>query len=101
MVEYYKREVFYNKTGLMKYISHLDLYRLFMRALRRADLPYYLTKGFSPRPKISFKRAYKLGEEVSGAEVCFYLKEDIPLEDFLSSMNKNLPEGVRLSCKEE
>jgi len=29
----------FSKRGQMKYISHLDLMRLFVRAMRRAGLP--------------------------------------------------------------
>jgi radical SAM-linked protein len=39
----------------MRYISHLDLMRLFMRAMRRADLPLKMSEGFSPHPKLSLK----------------------------------------------
>lgn len=45
----------------MKYISHLDLMRLFTRAMRRADLPLKMTEGFNPHPKFSIQRALKLG----------------------------------------
>lgn len=93
---YFKIRVFYKKRGIMRYISHLDLYRLFMRALRRADLPFYLTKGFNPRPRISFKRAHKLGEEVEDGEVFFYLRENIPEQEFIEKMNRQLPPEIRI-----
>jgi len=59
----YKVTFIFAKRGLMKYISHLDLMRLFMRAVRRAALPIKMTEGFSPHPKLSIKRALKLGLE--------------------------------------
>ena len=39
----------------MRFISHLDLMRLIMRAARRGDLPLYYTEGFSPHPKLRMK----------------------------------------------
>ena len=53
----------FSKTGDMRFISHLDLVRLFQRACRRAGLPVAVTKGFSPRLKISILKALKLGVE--------------------------------------
>jgi radical SAM-linked protein len=82
------------KKGLMKYISHLDLMRLFMRALRRAELPVKMTEGFSPHPKISIKRALKLGIESDSEEATFVLREPISPEEFKEKLQKQLPEGI-------
>jgi Uncharacterized protein conserved in bacteria len=34
----------------LKFISHLDIIRLWVRALRRAGIPLEYTEGFSPIP---------------------------------------------------
>ena len=78
----------------MKYISHLDLMRLFMRALRRADLPIKMTEGFSPHPKISIKRALKLGLESDNEEASFVLRKPLDPEDFKERLQRQLPEGI-------
>lgn len=78
----------------MKFISHLDLMRLFMRAIRRAGLPVKITEGFSPHPKISLKRALKLGVESDNEEATFVLKEPVKSEDFKQRLQKQLPEGI-------
>ena len=62
----------------MRYISHLDLMRLFMRAMRRAELPLKMSEGFSPHPKLSFKRALKLGVESQQEEASIILKFSRP-----------------------
>jgi radical SAM-linked protein len=84
----------FSKKGLMRFISHLDLMRLFMRAVRRAGLPIKMTEGFSPHPKISLKRALKLGVESDNEEATFVLREPIALEDFKQKLQKELPEGI-------
>jgi len=84
----------FTKKGLMRYISHLDLMRLFMRALRRAELPVKMTQGFSPHPKISIKRALKLGIESDNEEATFVLRESVVLADFQEKLQKQLPEGI-------
>lgn len=80
----------------MRYISHLDLMRLFMRALRRADLPLKMTQGFSPHPKFSIKRALKLGLESDNEEASIILKERISLEEFKEGLQRQLPKGIEI-----
>lgn len=91
-----KVNIIFSKKGLMKYISHLDLMRLFMRALRRAELPIKMTEGFSPHPKISIKRALKLGVESDNEEATFTLRESVDPRDFQERLQKQLPEGIQI-----
>ena len=80
----------------MRYISHLDLMRLFMRAMRRADFPLKMTEGFSPHPKLSFKRALKLGLESQQEEASIVLRFPVEPVDFKNRLQKQLPEGINL-----
>jgi len=84
------------KTGSMKYISHLDLMRLFMRALRRASLPIKMSEGFSPHPKLSILRALKLGIESNNEEATIILREEIPPEEFKDKLRMQLPQGLEI-----
>jgi len=93
----YTVSLFFNKTGLMRYLSHLDLMRLFSRALRRSGFKLYLTKGFNPRPVVRIKNALKLGIEASGQEIEFVLEEPVSREDFCRRINRQLPEGILVS----
>ena len=85
----------------MKFISHLDLLRLFQRASRRAELPVAVTKGYSPRLKISITRALKLGVESSNEEAIFYMDRSIKPEYFVTKINAKLPTGVSILKAEE
>jgi len=85
----------------MKYISHLDLLRLFQRGARRAGIPLVLSKGFSPRPKISLKRALKLGLESEEEEGIFQVAalsslHAMTAEDFRNGLQSQLPEGITI-----
>ncbi|MFA5094471.1 MAG: TIGR03936 family radical SAM-associated protein [Candidatus Omnitrophota bacterium] len=93
--------VVFAKKGPMKYISHLDLQRLFQRAARRADLPLVMSQGFSPRPKMSFKRALKLGLESEAEEMSLQVHTGILPEDFINRLQAQLPEGIFLKNIEE
>jgi len=90
----YRIEFIFTKKGAMRFISHLDLMRLFMRAMRRADLPLKMTEGFSPHPKLSIKRALKLGLESDNEEASIVLKELIEPQDFKERLQRQLPEGI-------
>jgi radical SAM-linked protein len=86
----------FTKKGVMRFISHLDLMRLFMRALRRAGLPIKMTEGFNPHPKLSIKRALKLGVESDNEEAVIVLKELISPEEFKERLQKQLPQGIQI-----
>ncbi len=90
----YKARFVFAKRGLMRYISHLDLMRLFMRASRRAGLPLKISQGFSPHPKISIERALKLGVESDSENATIVLKDFIKAGDFKDRLQQKLPEGI-------
>ena len=93
----YKLSFVFSKKGYMKYIGHLDLMRLFMRSLRRADLPLKMSEGFTPRPKLSFKRALKLGLESENEEASIVLRIPVDPQDFINRLQKQLPEGIEIT----
>ena len=87
----YAVSITFTKNGESRYISHLDLLRLFGRALRRAGVPFEVSKGFSKHPMISIKRALKLGIESENEEVKFILSKEMPAEEFKQRMQEQLP----------
>jgi radical SAM-linked protein len=91
-----KIDFVFSKKGSLKLISHLDLMRLFVRAMRRAQIPVKITEGFSPHPKFSIKRALKLGLESDCEEACIVIKELMEPEKFIAKLNCQLPEGIRV-----
>ena len=90
----YRMHYTFSKKGYMRYISHLDLMRLFMRALRRAGIPLSFSQGFHPHPQLSLKRALKLGIESEHEEAAIVLSHPVRAEDFQQSFQKQLPEGI-------
>jgi len=92
----HKMNFIFAKKGDMKYISHLDLMRLFMRALRRGRLPIKITEGFSPHPKLSIKRALKLGIESDNEEAVIVLQVPVSPQEFKERLQQQLPEGITI-----
>jgi radical SAM-linked protein len=92
----YRMQFVFTKKGLMKYISHLDLMRLFMRAMRRAELPLKISEGFNPHPKLSIARALKLGLESEHEEAVAVLREFVKPQDFKNRLQMQLPQGITI-----
>jgi radical SAM-linked protein len=82
------------KKGDIKFISHLDLMRLFARALRRSGLPIKITEGFNPHPKFSIQKALKLGVESDSEQAQIALVDSVPAPEFYSKLQPQLPEGI-------
>lgn len=86
----------FKKMEIMRYISHLDLLRLFQRASRRARLRLSLTEGFNPHPKIKIEPAVKLGIEANDLKAEIVLDEIIPPRDLEERLKKELPAGIEI-----
>jgi radical SAM-linked protein len=87
---------FYKKSEMV-YISHLDLMTLFRRVFRRSELPCVITKGFTPRVKVSFPKALKLGVESESEEFSFHLEEMVEPSLVMERLNALLPEGIKVT----
>lgn len=87
------RSRFYKK-GDMVFISHLDLIRVFERAIRRADIPVAYTQGFNPHPVMAFATALGVGVASEGEYIDIKLDDNMDSELFMNKLNNVLPEGL-------
>lgn len=112
-----KTRMAYTKKNQARYIAHLDLTRVFDRALRRAKIEVAYSEGFNPHPKIAFgpplpvgvegEREYvdielrysdniskaQVGEEEQGK---LLIGEQAFLREVAGSLQKQLPDGIEL-----
>ncbi|MFM7423785.1 MAG: TIGR03960 family B12-binding radical SAM protein [Elainella sp.] len=86
--------VWFGKQDDMALISHLDLLRLFDRAIRRAALPISFTGGFHPTPRIAPASALSLGITSSGEIVDFDLTEALNQAEFEQRLTAQLPASL-------
>ncbi len=86
----------FTKKGDIKFISHLDLIRIIQRGLRISKLPIAYTKGFSPKPILTFSPALELGIEGENEMFVVEMTEKININNAISNINKGLPEGVKI-----
>lgn len=86
----------YSVSGVVKFLSHLDVLKMFNRALMRAALPVAYSEGFNPHPKISFGPPRGVGIEGWREYGDITLKEDVPPEEFCRRLNDALPKDLRI-----
>ncbi|NJN76252.1 MAG: TIGR03960 family B12-binding radical SAM protein [Synechococcaceae cyanobacterium RL_1_2] len=96
-----KFRVWFGKQGDMRLVSHLDLVRLFDRAVRRASIPITFTNGFHPGPRTSIANALSLGMTSSGEILDMELKEAMTLEEFQRKLADQLPQDLPIYQVEE
>ncbi|MEJ2052533.1 MAG: TIGR03960 family B12-binding radical SAM protein [Calditrichaceae bacterium] len=83
----------YTKTGYARFISHLDLIRVFERTCRRAEIPVAYSEGFNPRPKFSFAPPLSLGYSSESEYMDVEIKQGFSGE-LKEKLNAHLPEGI-------
>lgn len=79
-----------------RFLSHLDVQRMFHRAFRRAGIPVAYSEGFNPHPLISFATALALGYTSESEWLDSKLEKDMQAEEFMQKINGELPHGFRI-----
>ena len=101
-----KIRVNFKKHGPVRFIGHLDVMRVFQKAIRRAELDIAYTSGYSPHQIMSFAAPLGVGLESNGEYMDIELNTVISSEDMINRLNnasvsgievismKSLPEGA-------
>ena len=84
----------------MHLISHLDLMRIFERALRRSQLSVSYSGGFHPLPRLQIALALPLGVEAFGEWMTIDFHQKVEPEFALNALQKTLPSGINLLTAE-
>ena len=80
----------------LKFLSHLDLMRLWERALRRAGLPLAYSEGFTPHPRIALAAPLSVGVTSEAELMDVFLSRWIAPDSFVAQAKKQLPQGLDL-----
>ena len=80
----------------LKYISHLDIIRLWQRAMRRAGVPLAYTEGFNPRPRISLAAPLALGVTSQAELMDVYCQRRPSAHWFTQALTQQLPAGIEV-----
>ena len=91
----------FSKTGVMRYLSHLELITVFTRAVSRGDVPILFSLGFHPHPRFSFGTATSVGVESQAEYMDMTVVAGITALKVQERLNAVLPEGLRILNAEE
>lgn len=86
----------FQKLGDLKFISHLDIMRMFERAFRRASIEIKHTHGYNKHPVMSFASPLGVGLTSEDEYIEVELENEMPVEEFIERLNKVLPNEVSL-----
>jgi radical SAM family uncharacterized protein/radical SAM-linked protein len=86
----------FTKLGDLRFVGHLDLLNLIIRAARRAGLELAYSQGFNPAPKLSLATALSIFQESKAELADIELAQIITPDQFRDQINKQLPPEVQV-----
>lgn len=84
----------FKRYGAARYVSHLDMQRAVMRAIRRTKLEPEYSAGFNPHMLLSFASAMPVGLESDCEFFELKLVKETSLDFCLSELIKAMPDGI-------
>lgn len=88
----------FQKTGPLKYISHLDLVRTMTRVIARVHLPIKYTCGFHPIPHLVFSAPLPVGAESPHEFLDVSVLQELEPASVIPLLNAGLPEGLAVDA---
>ena len=84
----------FSRGEQLKFLSHLDLMRLWERALRRAGIELAYSEGFSPHPRLSLAAPLAVGITSVAELMDVFLSRRITDGLFVQKVSPQLPDGI-------
>jgi radical SAM-linked protein len=88
--------VIFRKGENARFLSHLDLQSTLEFSMRRAGLPFELSEGFNPRPRMSLVSPLPLGYTGEREILEITLGDRLPPEDVLTRLQASVPRGITI-----
>jgi len=80
----------------LKFLSHLDLMRLWERVFRRAGVELAYSEGFSPHPRMSLAAPLAVGVTSKAELMDVFLSRRITPGNFVQKVAPQLPDGISI-----
>lgn len=93
--------IWFEKKGMIRYISHLDLMRTVTRAVRRSEVPLWYTEGFNPHPYMTFSLPLSLGTESECESMDIKIEGDITNGEIFEKLKAVMPDGINVTAVTE
>lgn len=91
----------YAKGESLRFIGHLDIQRLWERALRRSRLPVRYSQGFHPRARLNLASALPLGFLSDEELLEFWMNKPLPLLEIVTELKHAVPPGLIIHSAQE
>ena len=92
----YRLRIRFKRGEEIKFISHLDIIRLWQRALRRAGIDLAYSEGFNPHPRISLAVPLALGITSEAELMDVFISKHISPHSFTALVSRQLPSGIEI-----
>ncbi len=92
----HRLRVRFKRGGEVKFISHLDLIRLWQRAFQRAKIPIAYSEGFSPHPRISLAAPLPIRVTSDAELMDIHLTKWVSPHFLTSALSQQLPSGIEI-----
>jgi len=93
----YRLRVRFKRGEGIKFISHLDIIRLWHRAFRRAGIDLAYSEGFNPHPRIALAAPLALGITSEAELMDVFIARNVSPHSFTALVNRQLPPGIEIS----
>jgi len=80
----------------VKFISHLDIMRLWQRALQRAGIPLAYSEGFNPHPRISLAAPLAVGITSETELMDIFCTKVVSPHWFIAAVSQQMPPGIEI-----
>ena len=80
----------------VRFISHLDIMRLWQRALHRAEMPLAYSEGFNPHPRMSLAAPLPLGVTSEAELMDVFFAKWVSPHFFTAAVSQQLPAGIAM-----
>lgn len=91
-----KARIKWTKTGVLKFIGHLDVQRYFHKAIMRAGLPVSFSKGMSPHQITSFAAPLGIGMTSEAEYVDINFDWCYSSQEMIDRLNAVMNEGIKI-----
>lgn len=91
-----KYVIYFEKSGYIKYTSHLDMMRLFKRIIRKTGIKLAYSQGFNPHPKMSLALPLALGYTGKNEILEIETTEEYDTVCIAQMLNDSMPEGIKI-----
>lgn len=80
----------------VRFISHLDVMRLWQRAIHRTGIPLAYSEGYNPRPRISLAAPLAVGVTSEAELMDVFCTRWISPHFFTAAVSQQLPPGIAM-----